>query len=180
MNRARGIAVALAVFGLLGTSAAEAAPAPADGTTASEELFSPITEADILDPSVATPEGVLPPDEADGGVDNNPNHAIAWFRARLGSTAFEGYCERAARLSWNRTRVHPSAIAHWRAEGPRHTTGRPPRGAFVFWNTSKWGHVGVADGAGGFYSTSVRGRIGHAKSVSYFRNYLGWIKGSRS
>jgi hypothetical protein len=47
-------------------------------------------------------------------------------------------------------------------------------GAFVYWNTSQYGHVGIADGAGGFYSSSVDGAIGHGDSLDYFVNCLGW------
>ncbi len=101
------------------------------------------------------------------------------YSSRNGSTAYQGQCEKAARLSWARRTHHPSAIEHWKSsDGVRHTTGTPPAGAFVFWNISKFGHVGVADGHGGFWATSVHGRIGHASSVHYFKNYLGWKPGN--
>jgi hypothetical protein len=105
--------------------------------------------------------------------------AINWYSSRAGSTAYEGYCEKAARLAWARTTHHPSAIDHWRSsDGARHTTGTPPKGAFVFWNISAYGHVGVADGNGGFWSTDISGHIGHATSVHHFSNYLGWKPGN--
>lgn len=47
----------------------------------------------------------------------------------------------------------------------------------MFWNISRFGHVGVADGKGGFYATGVQGRIGHASGVGYYHRYLGWIPG---
>ncbi len=107
------------------------------------------------------------------------SQAIAWYSSRRGSTAYEGLCEKAARLSWARTTHHASAIEHWRSsDGVRHTTGTPPAGAFVFWNISSFGHVGVADGHGGFWSTSISGRIGHATSVHHFSHYLGWKRGN--
>ena len=110
---------------------------------------------------------------------NTAAQAIAWYSSRNGSTAYEGYCEKAARLSWNRTTHHASAIDHWNSsDGAKHTTGTPPKGAFVFWNISSFGHVGVADGNGGFWSTSISGHIGHATSVSHFSNYLGWKPGN--
>ncbi|MFB9837927.1 CHAP domain-containing protein [Actinoallomurus acaciae] len=105
--------------------------------------------------------------------------AIQWYSSRKGSTAYEGYCEKAARLAWARTTHHPTAIDHWRSsDGARHTTGTPPKGAFVFWNISSAGHVGIADGKGGFWATSVKGRIGHASSVHYYGHYLGWKPGN--
>lgn len=107
------------------------------------------------------------------------NQAVAWYRNRQGSTAYEGYCEKAARLAWARRTHHPSAIAHWRSsDGKRHTTGRPPRGAFVFWNISSYGHVGISDGNGGFWATDVAGAIGHRSSIHYFSHYLGWKYGN--
>lgn len=147
------------------------------------EGFSPIADEDIADASLATPPQavqarlaevqVVPLRLAPTGADK----AIAWYRARLGSTGYEGWCEKAARTAWGCAPKYPSAIAHWKRSGPRHTTGTPPKGAFVFWNISRFGHVGIADGRGGFYATGVNGRIGHASSVHYYRHYLGWIPG---
>jgi hypothetical protein len=105
--------------------------------------------------------------------------AIAWYSSRNGSKAYQGYCEKAARLSWARKTHHASAIAHWKSsDGARHTKGTPPKGAFVFWNISSNGHVGIADGKGGFWATSVAGKIGHRTSVHYFSHYLGWKPGN--
>lgn len=147
------------------------------------EAFSPIGEEDIANASLATaPEAaatlpaqirVVPLHAVPGGAER----AIAWYRARLGSTAYEGWCEKAARTAWGCAPKYPSAITHWKHSGPKHTTGTPPKGAFVFWNISRFGHVGIADGRGGFYATGVNGRIGHASSVHYYRHYLGWIPG---
>lgn len=61
-----------------------------------------------------------------------------------------------------------------RQAAPHHSGTTPPAGSFVYWNISSYGHVGIADGSGGFYSTSIGGKIGHASSVSYFSHYLGW------
>ncbi|AZP22803.1 hypothetical protein EJC51_46265 [Streptomyces aquilus] len=162
-----------------GLGAADEAP----GEPAPEvflEAFSPLTDADVADASLATaPDAlpahvpVLPLRVVPGGADR----AIAWYRARLGSRAYEGWCEKAARTAWGCAPKYPSAIAHWKRSGPKHTTGTPPKGAFVFWNISQFGHVGIADGRGGFYATGVNGRIGHASSVHYYRHYLGWIPG---
>ncbi|MEU9413710.1 CHAP domain-containing protein [Streptomyces sp. NPDC048281] len=144
------------------------------------EAYSPITDEDVTDASLATleetlaaPAGAVPLRVAAGGAEQ----AIAWYRAHLGSTAYEGWCEKAARTAWGCAPKYPSAIAHWNRGGPKHTTNTPPRGAFVFWNISRFGHIGIADGAGGFYATGVHGRIGHATSVHYYRHYLGWIPG---
>jgi len=34
--------------------------------------------------------------------------------------------------------------------------------------------VGISDGNGGFYSSSVGGAIGHGGNKNFFVNYLGW------
>ncbi|MFC7340668.1 CHAP domain-containing protein [Saccharopolyspora griseoalba] len=110
--------------------------------------------------------------------DGTARGAVEWYRARAGDTSYEGLCEKAAENAWGVTGVWPSAIDHWNgavAAGKAHTDGStPPEGAFVYWNISQYGHVGIADGNGGFYSTSVNGAIGHAASTSHFANYLGW------
>jgi len=147
------------------------------------EAFSPIGEDDIADPTLATApqaaQTLLTAAESErlnvvlGGADR----AVAWYRARLGSTIYEGWCEKAARTAWGCSPKYPSAIAHWKRSGPKHTTGTPPKGAFVFWHISSFGHIGIADDNGGFYATGVNGRIGHASGVHYYRNYLGWIPG---
>ncbi len=132
------------------------------------------------DGSPAAPGETAAAGEADSvGVQQTAAGAIRWFSSRNGSTAYQGYCERAVRLAWARRTHHASAIAHWRSsDGARHTTGTPPAGAFVFWNISNYGHVGIADGHGGFWATSVNGRIGHANSLRYFSHYLGWKPGN--
>lgn len=163
--------VTAAVVGLLGAAVISTA-APAGAAT--DEVFSPDVEiaAPWLDDTATAPAG-------DVAIQQTAAGAIKWMSDRRGSTAYEGYCERAVRLAWDRTTHHASAIEHWRSsDGARHTTGTPPKGAFVFWNTSSNGHVGIADGAGGFWSTSVGGKIGHGSSVGYFRNYLGWKPGN--
>ncbi|MFJ9634465.1 hypothetical protein ACIRU8_42910, partial [Streptomyces sp. NPDC101175] len=141
------------------------------------EAFSPVGEDDIADSSLATAletAHTLPAAVEDGRLHvaaGGADAAVAWYRARLGSTTYEGWCEKASRLAWGCPPKYPSAIAHWKRSGPKHTTGTPPKGAFVFWNISAFGHIGIADGDGGFYATSVNGRIGHATSVHYYRNY---------
>ncbi|MDS0139530.1 hypothetical protein ACWEF6_29930 [Amycolatopsis sp. NPDC004772] len=149
-----------------GATVASAAVAPS-------EVYAEVTAADIADPGA-----VITDSAADLAAARTANQAIAWFSSRNGSTAYQGYCEKAVRLAWDRVTHHASAIDHWRSsDGARHTTGTPPRGAFVFWNISAYGHVGIADGSGGVWATSVNGAIGHARQ-GYFANYLGWKPGN--
>ncbi|WP_410638780.1 hypothetical protein [Amycolatopsis sp. lyj-346] len=162
--QAAALSAALLFGGASVASAATAAPS---------EVYSEVTAADI-----AQPGAVITDSAADLAAARTANQAIAWFANRNGSTAYQGYCERAVRLAWDRVTHHASAIEHWRSsDGARHTTGTPPRGAFVFWNISAYGHVGLADGSGGVWATSVNGAIGHARQ-GYFANYLGWKPGN--
>lgn len=107
-----------------------------------------------------------------------PAGAIQWMRNHAGNAGWAEYCEKAVENAYGTTGVWASAIAHWNGAinaGKAHKGNTsPPKGAFVYWNTSQFGHVGIADGAGGFWSTSVGGHIGHGGSLSYFPNYLGW------
>ncbi|TDD05661.1 CHAP domain-containing protein [Saccharopolyspora terrae] len=152
---ATGLAAAL-ILAPLTAQAALATPAPAAA------------------PAAMAPAAVTPFDAGDGTAQG----AVEWFEARAGDTSYEGMCEMAAENAWGVTGVWPSAIDHWNgavAAGKAHTDGStPPAGAFVYWNISEYGHVGIADGNGGFHSSSVNGAIGHADSTSYFANYLGW------
>jgi uncharacterized protein YraI len=111
---------------------------------------------------------------------SNPraDNAIAWYAARSGSTAFQGYCEMAAENSYGKTAIWASAKADWNdavARGAAHHGDlNPPKGALVFWDlAAPYGHVGVAKGDGTFWATSVSGAIG-TRALPYFSSYLGW------
>ncbi|MFK4089877.1 CHAP domain-containing protein [Kribbella sp. NPDC020789] len=111
---------------------------------------------------------------------SNPraDNAIAWYAARNGSTAYQGYCEMAAENSYGKTAIWESAKADWNdavARGAAHPGDlNPPKGALVFWDlAAPYGHVGVARGDGYFWATSVNSQIGLAK-LPYFNKYLGW------
>ena len=111
---------------------------------------------------------------------SNPraDKAVAWYAARNGSTAFQGYCEMAAENSYGKTAIWASAKADWNdavARGVAHRGDlNPPKGALVFWDlAAPYGHVGVAKGDGTFWATSVSGAIG-TRTLPYFNSYLGW------
>ncbi|GAA4854813.1 CHAP domain-containing protein [Saccharopolyspora cebuensis] len=132
-----------------------------------------------LSPTAAQAVPAAPPDLAAHRVADGTAHgAVAWFRQHAGDASYEGYCETAVERAYGTSGVWPSANAHWQAAldtGAAHPGHRnPPPGAFVFWNSGEWGHVGVADGAGGFHSTSIGGAIGHAAGLDHFAGYLGW------
>ena len=111
-------------------------------------------------------------------VKSRADDAIAWFAARNGSTAYQGYCEKAVENAYGRTGVYASAKANWNDAVRRGVAHRgdlnPPKGALVFWDIgAPYGHVGLAKGDGTFWATSVNGRIGHAR-LPYYSKYLGW------
>ena len=115
--------------------------------------------------------------------DGTPSGAVAWYQEHDGSTGWQGYCEKAAENSYGTGGVWASANAHW-ANAPEHPGNySPPLGAFVYWNISAYGHVGISDGNGGFWATSVHGAIGHVTRAdggyNYFANYRGWTPAAR-
>lgn len=161
----RNIFTKLCVAAAIGAAALVAAPAAhAAGVTAAD------THPELATFTTA-PAGEV---SIQAAGDGTPAGAIQWYKNHLGSTGWQGLCEKAAENSYGVTGVWASANAHWNGASPKHTTGTPPAGSFVYWNISAYGHVGIADGSGGFYATSVGGAIGHGSSVSYFNNYRGW------
>ncbi|MBB4688805.1 CHAP domain-containing protein [Amycolatopsis jiangsuensis] len=155
---AKPLAVAaLAASAVAVAPAANASTITATDTNPAAGTFSVLSEAGV-----------------DAAGDGTASGAIAWYKAHMGSTGWEHYCEKAAENSYGTTGVWASANAHWNGASPKHTSGKPPAGSFVYWNISAYGHVGIADGNGGFYATAVGGKIGHGSSTSYFSNYRGW------
>jgi hypothetical protein len=175
---AKPAAVAALAVAALALSPVAAGASPAQQAAPSAA----ITAADI-NPAAGTftttdavPASVL---TAFSSADGTPAGAVAWYRAHLGSTAYQGYCEKAAENAYGTTGIWASANAHWNGASPKHTSGTPPLGSFVYWNISAYGHVGIADGSGGIYASSIGGKIGHASSVHYFNNYRGWTPAAR-
>ncbi|MGW6200356.1 CHAP domain-containing protein [Kribbella sp. NPDC055110] len=131
-------------------------------------------------PATAAPTPAATPVSSTAfGPQSQADDAIAWFAARNGSTAYQGYCEKAVENAYGTTGIYASAIANWNDAVRRGAAHRgdlnPPKGALVFWNISAYGHVGVATGDGNFWATSVNSRIGKA-TLPYFSNYLGWAQ----
>jgi hypothetical protein len=129
-------------------------------------------------PSAATGQQTATATQLASPGDGTPEGAVQWMQANQGDSSLEGYCELAVEKAYGTSGQWPSAIDHWYGAinaGKAHEGDyNPPAGAFVYWNTSQYGHVGIADGAGGFYSTSVNGAIGYSDNLDYFVNYLGW------
>jgi hypothetical protein len=99
--------------------------------------------------------------------------AIRWFKHRIGSTSYEGRCELAVETAFGTSGQYVTARANWNARRKHYPYSEAPRGALVFYNTSRSGHVALSLGDGRVLSTSVGGRIGIAP-IGYFQNPLGW------
>jgi len=127
--------------------------------------------------NLTNPAGVLAP-WAEPGSDSRAESAIAWFTARLGSTRYEGMCEKAVENAYGVTGRYASAIANWQDRQARSQSRTPyqsaPRGSLVFYNTpSRYKHVAISLGDGRVVSTSVKRRIGIAP-IGYFQRPMGW------
>lgn len=125
--------------------------------------------------STAVATSIAAPNAA---ADGTPSGAVQWFQAHNGSTGWQGLCEKAVENAYGTTGVWASANAHWYG-APQHPGNySPPLGAFVYWDVGTYGHVGISDGAGGFWASSVNGRIGHVTKsgggYDYYRNVAGW------
>jgi hypothetical protein len=118
--------------------------------------------------------------------------AIAWMRDQhvRGVTGWRGWCLRASRTAWGLPGGWDSANAWWAAVPAEHRhawTSTPPLGAPVFFTGGSWGHIGLADGAGGLWHTDgpTADRIGHT-SIYWPRDRWGfrpvgwasWLNGS--
>ena len=114
--------------------------------------------------------------EAAPAATNAQKKAIKWMKDRIGRTDWEHKCERAAELAYGTSGVWDDAKQHWQ-NVTVHGNKNAPYGAFVYWNISQWGHVGISDGNGGFYSTGINGKVGHKGSLNYFSHYVGWSTG---
>ncbi|MFP5023527.1 NlpC/P60 family protein [Pseudonocardia phyllosphaerae] len=110
-----------------------------------------------------------------GGTATNPRAeaAISWFQQRMGSTVYEGLCEKAVENAYGVSGKYPTARANWNSRDRRTPYSAAPRGALVFYNTSSAGHVAISLGDGRVISTSAGGRIGIVP-IGYFQNPLGW------
>jgi len=172
------LSVALTVAGCSGATPEDQASSEDDALTQelSSAVRSPVSPDDVL------PDAEVLPDEVPAGIQlsagTSADAAIAWYANAAKKTPYkyEGLCETAAEVSYGRKfGRYMTATADYNGHRSKiHTDLHPPKGALVFWHTSANGHVGVADGQGGFWASSVGGKIGHAKLPYYSKPYLGW------
>jgi hypothetical protein len=99
--------------------------------------------------------------------------AIQRFESRIGTTRYEGYCERAVENAFGTQGHYGSAIQDWRSQDQHTDFRNAPRGAMVFYNTSSNGHVALSLGDGRVVSSSAHGRVGIVP-IDHFQRPLGW------
>lgn len=78
-----------------------------------------------------------------------PDQALAWAHEveKSGTTAWNQLCLKFSRTAYGVGAMHPDATTGWKATKQR-GTGKPPKGALVWWTTGRYGHVCLADGKG--------------------------------
>jgi hypothetical protein len=99
--------------------------------------------------------------------------AIDRFESKIGSTAYEDYCERAVEMAYGTTGHYASAIDDWHSQQQHSDWQNAPRGAMVFYDTSSDGHVALSLGDGRVVSSSAHHQVGIVP-VNYFQHPLGW------
>lgn len=99
--------------------------------------------------------------------------AIQQFESQIGTTRYEGYCERAVENAFGAQGHYASAIQDWHSQDQHTDFRNAPRGAMVFYNTSSNGHVALSLGDGRVVSSSAHGRVGIVP-IDHFQNPLGW------
>ena len=91
-----------------------------------------------------------------------PDQALAWLaeQGQSGTTEWNQLCLKLARTAYGVPAVHPDAKTAWKATKVR-GKGEPPRGAAVWWDRGKYGHVAIADGRGNVLGNDFRvgGRV---------------------
>ena len=105
--------------------------------------------------------------------DQEIEDAIQRFESHIGTTRYEGYCERAVENAFGTQGHYGSAIQDWRSQDQHSDWRHAPRGAMVFYDTSSNGHVALSLGDGRVVSSSDHGHVGIVP-VDHFRRPLGW------
>lgn len=112
------------------------------------------------------------------------NQAIANCAAEIKhpTPGWKAQCLRFCRTMYGIPSQHTSAINAWIGSTYKHTTGVPPRGAFVFWKVGQFGHIAISDGNGFCISTDIKGPGTVARvpittiNTRWSAHYLGWTE----
>src|SRR5689334_17845823 len=106
---------------------------------------------------------------------SSTERAIQWFYNHMGSTAYEGNCEKAVENSFGTNLQYLTAYQDWQHRAQHPNSAAAPRGTLVFYMTSASGHVTISLGNGTVISTSAAGhKIGISPITGFFNPLLGW------
>lgn len=157
----------------VGSTTAELNLAAAHSTRPGDAAVAPVAPAaqDATSASATVPE--LTKATQRHQQDQKIEDAIQRFESRIGTTRYEGYCERAVENAFGTQGHYASAIQDWHSQDQHSDWRHAPRGAMVFYNTSSNGHVALSLGDGRVVSSSAHGRVGIVP-IDHFQNPLGW------
>ncbi|GAA4787739.1 hypothetical protein GCM10023200_22480 [Actinomycetospora chlora] len=182
MTAVLGVAVGAVGAAVLGSHAGEVSLPDVGATTAELNLtashatqaghaaVAPVA-ADATSASATVPE--LTKAAQRHAHDAKIEDAISLFESRIGTTRYEGYCERAVENAFGTQGHYGSAIQDWHSQDQHTDFRNAPRGAMVFYNTSSNGHVALSLGDGRVVSSSAHGRVGIVP-IDHFQRPLGW------
>ena len=179
MTSVLGIAVGAVGAAVLGAHGGHVALPDAGSTTAELRLAAGHTTTPAVAPvgADATSASATVPELTKAAHrhqhDQKIENAIQRFESRIGTTRYEGYCERAVENAFGTQGHYGSAIQDWRSQDQHSDWRHAPRGAMVFYDTSSNGHVALSLGDGRVVSSSDHGHVGIVP-VDHFRRPLGW------
>ena len=182
MTAVLGVAVGAVGAAVLGTHAGDVSLPDAGSTTAELNLLAGHSVAPAVTPvapaaSEATSASATVPELTKAAQrhqqDQKIEDAIQRFESRIGTTRYEGYCERAVENAFGTQGHYASAIQDWHSQHQHSDYQNAPRGAMVFYNTSSNGHVALSLGDGRVVSSSDHGHVGIVP-IEHYQNPLGW------
>ncbi|GLZ49379.1 hypothetical protein Acsp06_55640 [Actinomycetospora sp. NBRC 106375] len=158
----------------VGATTAELNLAASSTTHSGTAAVAPVT-SDATTASATVPEltKAAQRQQAAQAHDQKIEGAIDRFESRIGTTRYEGYCERAVENAFGTQGHYGSAIQDWHSQDQHSDWQHAPRGAMVFYNTSSNGHVALSLGDGRVVSSSAHGRVGIVP-IDHFQHPLGW------
>lgn len=128
-------------------------------------------------PSAGNPvDAAAPP--VSGNMDRRAPGVIAWAKAQLGRTDYNGWCQKFVHNAYGMSSGYASAKACFNAIGRRDSVGnlgRVPIGSLVFFDGHpQYGHVGIYIGDGKVIHGVATVRIEDMRTGWLGKSYLGW------
>ncbi|MEJ2889361.1 hypothetical protein [Actinomycetospora aeridis] len=177
-----GVAVGAMGAAVLGSHVTDVSLPEVGSTTAELDLAAAhhgtasVTAVAAVAPDATSAAATVP--ELTKAAARNAQHqkiedAIERFESRIGTTRYEGYCERAVENAFGTQHHYASAREDWRSQDQHRDWQHAPRGAMVFYDTSANAHVALSLGDGRVVSSSAHGRVGIVP-IDHFQHPLGW------